>query len=97
MNHTIHVIGWLLQKYPSIDAGVGALVMATILSMPEKIPTRLQEFWTWMRDSLQSAVPNRRPVAHSESLVAVHPQPSPPALPTVKETPGITSVEIKEN
>ena len=97
MNHSIHVIGWLLQKYPSIDAGLGALVMATILSMPEKIPSRLQEWWTWMRDSLQSAVPNRRPVSHSESLVAVHPQPSPPAPPMVTETPGITSVEIKEN
>lgn len=39
---------------------LSALAIAGVCTMPAKIPATLQEWWTWMRDSLQTAVPAAR-------------------------------------
>jgi hypothetical protein len=39
---------------------VGALIIAGICTMPQKIPTTIQECWDWGRNTLQSATPITR-------------------------------------
>lgn len=38
-----------------------ALGFATVSCMPAKFPRSIDEWWTWFRDSLQTAIPGRRP------------------------------------
>ena len=53
----------------AITGAVSALTIAAIIQMPNKAPLLraehpLQEVWTWMRDTLQTAIPAAR---HSAS------------------------------
>lgn len=49
----------------AITGGISALAIASIITMPAKAPliseeNRLQELWTWFRDTLQTAIPAAR-------------------------------------
>ena len=50
-----------LTHLTSIGVGSGVLFFAIIHNMPEHPPVNMQEYWTWVRDSLQSAIPVRQP------------------------------------
>lgn len=50
----------LTKNAEAYIAAVGALFVAGVCAMPAKIPGSIQEFWTWLRDSLQIAVPAAR-------------------------------------
>ena len=56
MNALIEHISQHLATY---GVGGGVLIVAAISCMPEKIPFSAQECWTWLRASLQTAIPAR--------------------------------------
>jgi hypothetical protein len=58
-----------------------ALSIAIVCAMPEKIPSSFQELWTWLRNSLQTAVPAAR-LNHTQPSNPQ--QPEGPAQPKVK-------------
>ena len=41
-------------------ATLGVLGVAVVSCIPERVPKSLQEWWTWMRESLQTAIPAAR-------------------------------------
>lgn len=51
----------------------GAILIAGIATMPERIPGSLQDWWAWVRNALQTAIPAAR---H-----APPPVPTPPVDP----------------
>ena len=52
----------------------GALFVAFVCTWPAKIPTSIQEWWTWLRDAFQTAVPAAR-MNHSQQVPPPNPQP----------------------
>jgi hypothetical protein len=67
---------------PEVEAVVAALLIAGIFAIPEKIPTSLQEWWTWFRDTLQGAVPMKLLKQTTPGAApSVGPRPIPPAGP----------------
>lgn len=40
--------------------GIGAVVLSTAKNWPEMIPKSAQDWWTWMRNSVQTALPISR-------------------------------------
>jgi predicted NBD/HSP70 family sugar kinase len=81
---------------------IGALAIASVVTMPEMIPQSAQDLWTWFRNALQTAVPAAR-ARHeaSSSVVTTTPtastkqeaqtstavDPTPPTLPTAPVPP----------
>ena len=62
MNELLNAIGHSIVQNLGYEEGVaGLLVAVAIHNMPATIPKTLQEIWTWVRDSLQTALPVRRP------------------------------------
>lgn len=47
----------LLDHWGYIAGGLSVYLAALITSMPESIPNSLQSWWSWLRLSLQSAIP----------------------------------------
>ena len=74
----------IVKNLPEYITFFGALFIAAVCTMPKKMPlvpedNKIQELWTWFRDSLQTAVPAAR--ANN------HPPTPPPQQPTQpKET-----------
>lgn len=66
-----------------------ALLVAIVCTMPENPPASIREWWKWMRDSLQTAVPaaRARNEAHSSSTVST------PTLTTTQEATESTAVD----
>ncbi len=61
MNALLNAIGQnLLQHLTSIGVGSGVLFFAIVHNMPENPPTSMQEYWTWVRDALQTSIPVRQ-------------------------------------
>lgn len=54
----------LVQHLTSIGVGSGVLFFAVVHNMPENPPASMQEYWTWVRDSLQTAIPVRQARPH---------------------------------
>lgn len=50
----------ILRNFPEYMIFISALAIATVVTMPPIIPKSLQDWWTWMRNSLQTAVPAAR-------------------------------------
>lgn len=46
---------------------LGLLAVAAVMAMPDKIPASLQDVWTWARETLQTAIPVKRPMQHNSS------------------------------
>lgn len=62
MNELLNAIGHsVTQNLGSIGVGTLVIAVALVHNMPEKLPTSIQDFWTWLRGSLQTAIPVRRP------------------------------------
>lgn len=57
-----------------IEAGVAALLISFVFSLPEQFPRHFQDFWTIFRDTLQGAIPLKY-------VKTVHANPTPPAEP----------------
>lgn len=84
----------ITSNLPEYLIFVSALAVASVCTMPKKCPLLpedhpLQEIWTWMRDSLQTAVPaaRARNEAHSSSTVST------PTLTTTQEATESTAVD----
>lgn len=45
--------------------GGGVLFAAIVTNMPARMPASLQDYWDWVRESLQTAIPVRRPTQHN--------------------------------
>lgn len=83
VNHPIiHIIEQhIIHNMPEYLIGASALIVATIVTMPILIPKSLQDWWTWMRNALQTAVPAARhnqPPADPPSPTIVDPREEPP-------------------
>lgn len=52
-----HHIAMNVPEYVTLFS---AICIAAVCSMPKNIPTSFGELWTWMRDTLQTAVPAAR-------------------------------------
>jgi len=69
MNEFLQAIGHLgatvannLSTHLAAEGGVGVLLFGVFVhTMPPQLPSSLQEYWTWVRDALQTALPVRRP------------------------------------
>lgn len=48
------------QHAEGYGVGIGALVLSTAKNWPEFIPKSAQDWWTWMRNSVQTALPISR-------------------------------------
>lgn len=46
--------------HPKLSGALVVLAVAFISSMPEEIPKSAQEWWTWLRNGLQSSTPIHR-------------------------------------
>ncbi|MFC5861105.1 hypothetical protein ACFPT7_02240 [Acidicapsa dinghuensis] len=74
------MIAMFFAKYaPEIEVAAGALFVSAVSAMPKAFPKSAQEWWTWLRETLQSAIPARR---HVEPDPPPNPyQPAEPAQP----------------
>ncbi|HEX5426668.1 MAG TPA: hypothetical protein VFW94_24360 [Candidatus Acidoferrales bacterium] len=63
---------FIAENFNYILSGIGLLLAAAVMSMPDNIPNNLQDLWTWARETLQTAIPVKRPINHN---------PQPPADP----------------
>ena len=50
----------IARNLPEYMTFLAALSIAWVCSIPEKIPSNMQEWWTWARNTLQTAVPAAR-------------------------------------
>ena len=58
------------------EVGSGALCIAVIHTWPARIPSRLQDWWTWAREALQTAIPAARAAGPNPTLPAATPDPT---------------------
>lgn len=67
---TTPVLHELRRHWQAYGAGSGVVLVAAVASIPEKPPSTLQEWWTWMRTTLQTALPiNRIASASAQSHI----------------------------
>lgn len=50
----------ILKNMPEYVIGISALSIATVVTMPPLIPKSLQDWWNWIRNALQTAIPAAR-------------------------------------
>jgi hypothetical protein len=55
-----HILEHIARHGREYGVGGGALFIAIISTMPKTPPASFGEFWTWIRESLQTAVPSAR-------------------------------------
>jgi hypothetical protein len=72
----LHIVAHLTE-YISL---VSLLVIAFICTMPEMFPKTWQDWWSWLRNGLQTATPAARAQSHASSQI-------------VTQTPTTTKVE----
>ena len=68
------ILTLLAQHITAAGFGGGALLIAAITCMPAKRPRSLDEFYAYVRDALQTAIPAGKR----------HPDPPPPGEPAQK-------------
>lgn len=78
MNDLLHALAALVRLITEhlatvFEVGSGALFIAIVSTMPKKVPTRFQDYWDWVRDSLQTAIPATRAVHTEYPTVPVAP------------------------
>ena len=61
----------IAKNFPEYMIFFSALAVAVVCTMPALIPKSTQDWWTWMRDAFQTAVPaaRARTEQHSQSTV----------------------------
>lgn len=59
------------RNWEIYTTAAGALFVAGICMMPETFPKTAQDWWSWMRNTLQTAVPaaRARQEAHTQTIV----------------------------
>lgn len=61
MNDFWHVVIRHLEHHVAFySASASALFVAGVCTMPSALPRTLQEWWTWIREALQTAIPAAR-------------------------------------
>lgn len=61
MNSTLALIATHIERNWEIyTAAMGALFVAGVCMMPESFPKNAQDWWSWLRNTLQTAVPAAR-------------------------------------
>ena len=65
------------KNWEIYTAFASAVTIAAVCTMPETFPKTIQEWWSWARNSLQTAVPAAR-AAHS-GAAPQNPTPGPQA------------------
>ena len=50
----------LIANWEGYMALFSAICIASVCMMPEKIPSSFQDWWTWLRNTLQTAIPAAR-------------------------------------
>ena len=80
-----HVIQHLAEYLTT----VGLLFVAFVCTMPQKIPQAAQDWWTWCRDGLQTAVPAARARNEQHSAATVQT----PAGTSTQEATASTAVD----
>lgn len=68
---------------------IGALAIAAAVTMPELIPKSAQDWWTWMRNSVQTAVPAARARHEASSSVVT----TTPTTSTKQEASASTALD----
>lgn len=66
------VLGYLQKDWAAIAASAGVLFVAFVSCMPLDPPASITEYWRWVRESLQTAIPAARRNNHQD------PPPNPP-------------------
>ena len=64
------ILGNIERNWADYTAGLSVLFVAGVCVMPPKFPKSFQEWWTWLRDTLQTAIPAAR---HKEPVLPQDP------------------------
>ena len=54
------LVDHIMANYVAIEAAAGVLFVAFVSNMPKTPPASMVEYWQWVRDSLQTAIPAAR-------------------------------------
>ena len=66
----------IAKNWQVYTASAGVLFVAFVSCMPKNPPASMVEYWTWVREALQTAIPAARPhINHDE------PNPTKPVEP----------------
>lgn len=57
---TSALLDHISQNWVPISAAAGVLFVAVVSCMPPNPPTSMTEYWRWVRESLQTAIPAAR-------------------------------------
>jgi hypothetical protein len=60
MNFTHAIYVTILRDWKPEIEGLSVLFVAGVCVMPPAFPKSFQEWWTWLRDTLQTAIPAAR-------------------------------------
>ena len=77
------------RNLPEYITFAAALGIAIVCTMPENPPSTLRDWWTWMRNSLQTAVPAARARHEASSSVVT----STPTASTKQEASTSTALD----
>ena len=90
--------GWeVLQQHiarnvPEYITFIGALAIAAVCTMPANPPISFRELWSWLRDTLQTAVPAARARHEASSQTTV----TTPTTSVTKEATASTAIDPPE-
>lgn len=71
MNALSQLGAFLAYHWAAISAFAGVAAVAFVCTMPPNRPRSLDEWWTWLRNGLQTAVPAAR---HNENPTSPNPK-----------------------
>lgn len=60
MNVSTAILNHLEQNWAAISAAAAVLFIAAVSCMPPDPPSTMTEYWRWVRESLQTAIPAAR-------------------------------------
>jgi hypothetical protein len=71
MNFWAALLQHIEKNWVAIEATGGVLFVAFVSVMPKNPPSSLAEYWQWVREGLQTAIPAARPrqETHTETTV----------------------------
>ena len=81
------ILNNIAKNWGTYTAAAGVLFVAFVSCMPKNPPASLAEYWQWVREGLQTAIPAARPHQPPiETPPPISPNPQPPAGPA--QTPN---------